>query len=316
MVSVIMPAYGVAEYIGAAVDSVFNQTFTNYEVIVINDGSPDTVELERELAPYRDRIIYITQKNRGCSAARNAGIRSASGNYIALLDGDDMWKPDYLAVQVGMLEADPSIDVLYPNALIFGDSDLRGRFFMDVMRSHGDVTFESLITQRCNVMISVTARREIFERVGMFDEALRSAEDFDMWLRVLHNGGRIAYHDRVLVHYRRHRTSLSADPVWMCRHILRVLAAAEARNGLSKKEMKTLKGQMSRFKALVYLNEGKRAFFAGNAKAAIAKLTEANAFFRSAKISLALMMLRIAPELLFRVYNLRDRLLFGTNTKF
>ena len=316
IVSVIMPAYRVAEYIGAAIKSVLDQTYRGYEIIVVNDGSPDTPELENVLAEYGDQIVYIKQENRGCSAARNVAIKAARGRYIALLDPDDLWEPDYLAVQLGILEADPTIDVLYPDALIIGDSDLRGRRFMAVMPSCGDVTFEALITQRCNVMISVTARRETLVRAGLFDESLRSAEDFDMWLRILQQGGRIRYHERVLVSYRRHRASLSADPVWMCRHILKVLANAEARNNLSATEVRILHLQESRFRAMVSLNEGKRAFFAGNARSAIDKLTEANAFLRSAKINLVLMLLRTAPHLLLRAYELRDRLLVGTSTKF
>ena len=316
LVSVIMPAYRVSEYIGEAISSVLNQTLSNYEIIVVNDGSPDTVELERELERYRGRIVYIKQENRGCSAARNIGIQLARGKYIALLDPDDLWEPDYLAEQLGILEADPGIDVLYCDALIFGNSNLAGRRFMDVMPSHGEVTFESLITQRCNVMISVTARHETVLRAGLFDENLRSAEDFDMWLRIVQQGGRIKYHNKVLVKYRRHSTSLSADPVWMCRHILKVFDNVRSRGVLSTADLKVLQLQTTRFRALVCLNEGKRAFFSGNARHAIAKLSEANAILRSKKIDLVLLMLRAAPQLLLRAYNLRDRLFLGADTKF
>jgi glycosyltransferase involved in cell wall biosynthesis len=100
LVSVIIPAYDVAEFIGEALDSVFAQTFTDYEVIVINDGSPDTAKLERALAPYLSRIVYLKQENRGVSAARNTGINAARGSLIAFLDGDDVWLPNYLEVQV------------------------------------------------------------------------------------------------------------------------------------------------------------------------------------------------------------------------
>ena len=120
-VSVIMPAYRVAEYIGAAIESVLNQTYTDYEIVVVNDGSPDTAELESELAPYRDQIIYIKQNNRGCSAARNTAIRASRGRYIALLDPDDLWEPDYLKIHLEILERDPTTDVLYCDALIVGD---------------------------------------------------------------------------------------------------------------------------------------------------------------------------------------------------
>src|SRR5512138_947176 len=92
-VSVIMPAFRAAKYIGAALDSVIAQTFTDYEIIVVNDGSPDTVELERALKPYGSKVLYVKQDNRGCSAARNAGIRVARGQLLAFLDADDYWEP-------------------------------------------------------------------------------------------------------------------------------------------------------------------------------------------------------------------------------
>src|ERR671939_2007579 len=95
-VSVIIPAYNAAAHIGAALDSVFAQTFTDYEVIVVNDGSPDTPELERALDAYAGRLLYVRQENRGPSGARNAGIRRARGEYVALLDSDDLWLPAYL----------------------------------------------------------------------------------------------------------------------------------------------------------------------------------------------------------------------------
>src|ERR1044071_9453875 len=100
LVSVIVPAYDVAEFIAEALDSVLAQTFDDYEIIVINDGSPDTKDLERALAPYLSRIVYIKQENRGVSAARNTGIKAARGSLIAFLDADDTWLPNYLEVQV------------------------------------------------------------------------------------------------------------------------------------------------------------------------------------------------------------------------
>ena len=112
-VSVVIPAYNAAPFIAQTIESVFGQTFRNFEVIVVNDGSPDTAELERELQPYMDRIRYRTQPNAGPSSARNLGIREARGEFVAFLDSDDAWLPDYLATQMKILTADPSIDLLY-----------------------------------------------------------------------------------------------------------------------------------------------------------------------------------------------------------
>ena len=181
LVSVIVPAYNVAEYIGDALNSVLAQTFTDHEIIVINDGSPDTEALEKVLAPYMSRIVYLKQENRGVSAARNTGIKAARGSLIAFLDGDDSWLPHYLEVQVPRIQADPTIDVLYPNVVMFGDSSEAGEEFMTICPSNGEVTFERLLLQECNVSNCSIARRETILRAGLFDESLRSVEDFDLF---------------------------------------------------------------------------------------------------------------------------------------
>jgi glycosyltransferase involved in cell wall biosynthesis len=99
-VSIIIPAYNIAPYIAETLDSVFAQTFTDYEVIVVNDGSPDTEEFERAMQPYLDRVIYLKQENGGASVARNAGLQTARGEFVAFLDGDDLWLPNYLEEQM------------------------------------------------------------------------------------------------------------------------------------------------------------------------------------------------------------------------
>lgn len=316
LVSVIMPCYRVAPYIAEALDSVLAQGFKSYEIIVVNDGSPDTPEFEQALAPYLAHIVYIRQENRGCSGARNTAIRAARGKYLALLDPDDIWESNYLAVQVGLLESNPTVDVVYPNAVIFGDMPDAGRLFMDLSPSAGKVTFESLVRQRCNVMISVTARRDIVLRVGMFDEALRSAEDFDLWLRILHGGGRIAYHRQPLVRYRRRRHSLSSDPAWMCHNVLKVFRKAQQTLHLSLREQQALREQTERFQAMLDLFDGKKAFFQGEAQTAIEKLRRANEFFRSGKLRVTCLLLQVTPRLLRHAYALRDRYVLKADTKY
>jgi glycosyltransferase involved in cell wall biosynthesis len=316
LVSVIIPAYDVAEFIGDALDSVFAQTFTDYEVIVINDGSPDTPRLEQALAPYMSRIVYLKQENRGVSAARNNGIVAARGSLIAFLDGDDVWLPNYLEVQVKRIQADPTIDVLYPNALMFGGSSESGEEFMTICPSSGEVTFERLLLQECNVSNCSIARKETLVRAGLFDESLRSVEDFDLWLRVIKAGGRIAYHRDVLARYRRRAGSLTADPIWLSEHILEVLRKVRQREDLTASERATVDSQYEHFHALLRLHEGKRAFFSGDTAGAIDGLTEANRFFRNRKTAFTLMMLRVAPRLLLRAYDLRDRFYFRMITKY
>lgn len=315
-VSVIVPAYACAEYIGAALDSVFAQTFPDYEVIVVNDGSPDTPELERVLAPYRARIVYLKQENRGVSAARNAAIRAARAPLVAMLDPDDLWEPDYLAVQVAAMRRDPTLDILYPNAVLFGDGPHAGKTFMEVNPSDGEVTFERLITQQCTIVNYVIARRDSIIRAGWFDEDLRRSEDFDLWLRIIKGGGRVAYHRRVLARYRRHPGSLSTDPVLMNRDTLKALDKAARTLELSAPERELLARERARFHAMLRFNEGKRAFLNGDVGAACAGLEEANQFFKSRKTALALVLLRLAPRLLLRLYDWRDRYVLRTSTRF
>src|SRR6185503_3382392 len=120
-VTVVIPVYNSARYISQALDSVKAQTFTDYEVIVVNDGSDDREELERIINAHPLPVIYISQENKGVSAARNAAIRRARGEFYAQLDADDQWTPDYLAVQLGILKQNPDVTLVYPNATIIGE---------------------------------------------------------------------------------------------------------------------------------------------------------------------------------------------------
>ena len=315
-VSVIIPTYNTTQFISEALDSVLAQTFKDYEIIVINDGSPDTDELERVLEPYREHIVYLKQENRGVSAARNAGIRAARGALIAQLDPDDLWEPDFLAFQVEAMRSDPTLDVLYPNALIFGDAPETGRELMDVCTSVGEVTFESLVTQRCVVHTICIVRRETLMRAGMYDESLRCSEDFDLWLRIVKQGGRISYHRRVLARHRRRRGSHTSNPVWLHRNVIKVLDKAEQTMNLTHAERETLERERLHYRAKLRFYEGKKAFFEGDAQAAIDGLAEANAFFRSRKTALVLWLLRFAPRSLMKAYSLRDRFVMKTSTRF
>ena len=130
-----------------------------------------------------------------------------------------------------------------------------------------------------------------------------------MWLRVLKNGGRIAYHGRPLVRSRRRPDSLSVDRIWTCKQILRVLDNAGRNLVLDTAERTTLEQGRARFYAMLRMAEGKKAFLDGDVKAAISGLAEANEFFGSQKTTLALWLLRIAPGLLRWGYGVRDRLL-------
>ncbi len=112
-VSVVIPAYQVTQFIAQTLDSVFAQTYNDFETIVVNDGCPDTAALEAVLQPYLPRLRYCRQENRGPSGTRNTGIRMARGEFIALLDSDDLWMPEFLEQQMCFLEDNPSLGMVW-----------------------------------------------------------------------------------------------------------------------------------------------------------------------------------------------------------
>ena len=277
---------------------------------MVNDGSPDTPLLEQALLPYRDRILYLIQKNRGLSGARNTGIRAASGALIALLDGDDLWLPNYLEVQTGFLSEHPEYDVVYCNAEFFGDSPEAGIIYMNLCPSRGEADFEALVRRDCHVFVSVTARREALEAVGPFDESLRSCEDFDLWLRLTAAGHRIGYHPKILVHYRKHRESLSANPIRMGEYSVTVLTNALARCLPGTPRATMVASALAKRQAEVQLLRCKRALIDRNTVDALGFLSSANLYYRSAKLQVIMLLLRFMPEVVRSFYLVRSRTIF------
>lgn len=304
-VSIIIPCYKTAGLVAETLRSVYAQTYQDYEVVIVNDGSPDTAELERAIAPWRDRLTYVQTENCGLAGARNNGIRAARGELIALLDSDDIWEPNYLAVQVRKLDENPTADIVYPNAMIFGN----GPGLSEFPRSHGEVTFNSLVEENCVVMVSVLARRSALERAGLFDDKLRSCEDFDMWLRCVKHGSRIIYHRDVLVRYRRRPGSLSADEVWMCSNAIRVLYKMRTAVDMSADERRTVEEAILRFEGKRLFYEGKRAFSDGDVTTAIERLQQSNKYLHSLRVSMIVLLIRAVPSFARTAYLWRARLL-------
>jgi Glycosyl transferase family 2 len=297
-VSVIIPAYNAAKYIRETLDSVFAQTFENFEAIVINDGSPDTDELEQALAPYRGRIVYLKQENRGPSAARNTGIRHARGEYLAFLDSDDCWWPDFLASQLKLFEETPSLDVVYCDAQRFGDPAFDGKTFMQTNASNGPVTLDSLIRKQCVIFASCTvARRRVVVDAGLFDESFRRCEDYDLWLRILYRGGQIGYQKRVLGRYRSRPRSLSQNAIKMCEALMAVCDKASRTMTLSEETRALLQQQMAGAQAHIHLESGKMFLTSGDFDRAKDSFQKANRFFDRAKLKLAILGLQLAPRL-------------------
>ncbi len=306
-VSVVIPAYNAAPYIAETLDSVLNQSFAGYEVIVVNDGSPDRPQLERVLAPYRTRIVYLTQPNRGPSAARNHGIRQARGEYVAFLDSDDVWMPEYLATQMRILLADPSLALLYSNGVVIGDVPYAGHDLMSMAPSQGPVTFERLIGLECTVLTScVVARRQAVIDAGLFDERFMRSEDFHLWSRLAYRGARIAYHREVLVKHRRRGGSLSDDATAMMKAAIEVLHDLEASLSLTERQKSLVARHIASCRARIALEEGRCLFVSGEYGAAAAAIGRSLAWearwWQRMRLRTIRLGLLLAPRLIRGIY--------------
>jgi len=235
-ISVIVPTYNRAHLVAEAINSVLAQTLGSLEVIVIDDGSTDnTLEVLQTFNDVRIRVIH--QHNMGIGGARNTGIRTARGKYIAFLDSDDIWLPELLATEVPVLEERPEIDIVYAKAQAMdATGNLKPQMLGTAERFPGEY-LRSMLYGFFGCLPTTILRRECFDSVGLFDESLKGRVDWDMFLRISQ------YHqfhfiNRVLARYRFHegRTTGPKSPVFreVTQNHITVLDTFFAQPGLSE----------------------------------------------------------------------------------
>jgi glycosyltransferase involved in cell wall biosynthesis len=189
---VIIPAFNAGRYVGAAVTSVLTQDYPNKEVIVVDDGSTDdTLTILQAFGP---SIEVIVQSNMGAASARNAGLKAARGVYIAFLDADDRWFPRKLSSQVGYLEANPRVGMVYNRWMVWdedGHEPATGASQESILNEEGRIVtgdsgwlYHRLLFDSIVHTSSVVIRKAVVDDVGLFDESLRNGQDYDYWLRV------------------------------------------------------------------------------------------------------------------------------------
>ena len=182
-VSVIIPTYKRAHFIGRAIKSVLNQTFQDFEIVVVIDGADDyTIEVLKRIA--NDRIKYIIhEKNMGISAARNTGILSTKGKYIAFLDDDDEWDSQKLYKQVKVADYSPvDVGVIYTDMLVCEDNSNTYNY-LECIDGKKDAR-KQIIRGKCITPSTVLIKRECLKKIGLFDTELKRCEDWELWLRV------------------------------------------------------------------------------------------------------------------------------------
>lgn len=250
-VSVIIPTYNGAQYIKQAVDSVLAQTYDDYEIIVVDDGSTDdTAEL---LRPYGDRITYLYQENRKLPAARNTGIRAARGQYLAFLDSDDLFLPHKLAAQARCLDERREVGLVASGHQYIDEA---GRLLQESRSWLGRpvITIESILFGGLAPVHAVLLRRDWFERVGGFDEQFSYCEDMDLWYRLALAGGPMVWEPAVVCQYRLHAHNMSRSPEIHFGYLRRALDKAFADPRLPKE----LHARRAELDAQIDLSEASR----------------------------------------------------------
>lgn len=212
VVSVIVPAYNRVAYIDRTVQSVLDQTYRSFKLIVVDDGSTDgTLEVLSQYAS-KNQLTLLThpnQENRGQSAAINLGLEHATGEYVCILDSDDMFRPNKLEVQVAYLEHHPEVGLVYSNGHAVDAND---RILYPMHSSnHHEQNDPNRLLMNCYLLLPLDSmvRRSVMVRAGRFEESFRSAQDHDMALRIAEIT-RLAYIPDHLFFYRRHDESISA----------------------------------------------------------------------------------------------------------
>jgi hypothetical protein len=298
LVSVIIPVFNASGHVVTALRSVLAQTFTDYEVILVNDGSADTDVLEKAIQPYFSRIKYLKQENRGPGAARNLGILQARGEWLAFLDSDDAWLPHYLAEQLRFLHDNPALDMVYCDATLQGNTGAAGKTFMQLCQSTGAVTFESLLVEQTQPITSGTIiRRRSVMAAGLFDEEIRCSEDHDLWLRVVYAGGKIGYQRQALLLRNLRRGSQGSAPGRLFRGEIQTLKKLDQTLDLTSQTRVLLLERLRTVQAALAMIEGREFLLAGDSKRAYESLRFAQALAPTSRLRAVLVSLRIAPRL-------------------
>jgi len=226
LVSILTPAYNSAAYVAETVESVRQQTCTDFELLIVDDGSTDdTLEIVQALAAGDARVKILPSPHAGPAVARNIGLQHASGQFLALLDSDDVWDPSYLSKQLSLLHQRPEIAIVSANVVSRG-GPLDGTPFWPITSGTHELRSYEPIAHEDAVSVFAVFRRVVIDRIGGFDPVFTGNEDYEFWLRAMNAGLRVLQNRAILGRYRRRPGSVSSDDVRMLNGIIAVLESA------------------------------------------------------------------------------------------
>jgi glycosyltransferase involved in cell wall biosynthesis len=309
-ISIITPHYNTVPYIVETLDAVFAQTYTDYEMVLINDGSPDSAELMTVLEPYLEKIIFLDKfKNSGTSASRNSAIEYAHGELIAFLDADDIWSPTYLQEQIDLFD-EGDYDMVYADCALFGATPHEGRDMTVLNPPRGPITRSDLIGGKCHILPTGSLiKKSTLLAAGMFDTAVNRTEDFDLWMRMIFAGAKIGCQGKALFKFRITPESNSGDAIVRIQRCADVWRILQKKLPFTVEENEIIEHNVQKEEAAVLRVKGRIAIVDGNWADAKKHFSEAlkRAKFlglpqkHKLKLSAVLLLLQIAPKALRRM---------------
>lgn len=307
-VSIITPAYNAEKTLAHTIDSCLAQTFPDFEHLVVDDGSTDgSAALVLERASRDPRVRLVRRPNGGAGAARNTGLQHARGRYIALLDSDDLWMPDYLERQLALLASHPEAAIATANAINLGGV-FDGTPLWPASTRVRLLSLVDVLSQEDAVCIMSIFRREVADRIGGFDEQLANNEDYEFWLRAAHAGFRIVADQAPRAFYRRRPDSKSASSRAMLKGIGIVLRQIRTSVPAGSDEMRAIDRQLERFEQELLLADARVALERRSPAEAMSALARIPSRSRPARASLLLGLGRLWPPAMTLAYRVRRKL--------
>jgi glycosyltransferase involved in cell wall biosynthesis len=255
-ISIITPAFNAADFLAETVGSALAQTCTDFELLLVDDGSTDnTLSIAREWERRDPRVRVLTRAHGGPAAARNTAIAHARGAFLALLDSDDVWLPSFLEAQMTVFRDWRSCDVVTGNAYNRGGP--RDGKPLKAVGARRELSLLQILESENSVCIMSVFRRTVAERIGGFNESLPVSEDYDFWVRAAHAGFVFVHNPIPLGHYRRRPDSISANELDMLVGAIRVLRSARELCVGRARELTAIDRQLERLEEARLLASGK-----------------------------------------------------------
>ena len=309
VVSIVTPAYNSAAYIAETVESVLRQTWPAFELLIIDDGSTDdTLDIARAIARDDARVKSFSSPHGGPAVARNIGLRHASGEFIALLDSDDVWDPRYLSEQLALLRKQPEISIVSANVVSRG-GPLDGTPFWPITSGTHELRTDEPIAHENAVSVFAVFRRTIIEGIGGFDPTYTGNEDYEFWLRAMNAGFRVLQNRAVLGRYRRRPGSVSSDDVRMLNGIIAVLESVGRLQGRLEANRALINHRLRWFREELVKAEVRSSLERRDGATASERLRALSHLRKDWRLAAGAWLAEAWPELAVSAYGLRRTLL-------